>query len=541
MDRALVPRMVPRPPRRALALCLFLALMGPGRLAAQQRIVLVGATLLDGTGAGPRPAARVVVEAGRFTCVSGPEGCPALPGDSIVDLGGRWLTPGMIDTHVHLAAEQAPGGDVDRAQRLRFALGITTVRDAGTLPFDSLLARRRRADASDVAIPRLLVSGLATPEQATELGIPFGDSLVHHLVAAGADAIKIKQPSSVAAWRDAITAARGLGVPVYGHTWGDPLVGEFTDEAIAAGLSGVSHLIAVPSATQPIGTVLIEPVGDAETWFAWVRELWQQGDPAQVDWLIDAMVAAGVWLEPTLLMDHHWDQDVVPAPTVRFLGNPPRLGEMVRFWSDPVADRQPTYPETYAHQAGFVRRFVERGGVLVAGSDGLAPGVDFHEEVRLIAEATGSPMQALLAATRNGAIALQRADLGTIEPGKVADLVVHATDPLAAIHQGVEIVSVVKAGTIFDGAALMAEFRAEYRVRVRDVWVHRAGLWLPPLAVLGVAMLVAGAALRMLRRQWKERAHAVEHPASPPHPWRASSTPEEQPGPIRRRSVPPGS
>jgi hypothetical protein len=533
--------MLPFPPRPALTLCMAVALTVPGRIAAQQRLVFTGATLIDGTGSDPLPDARVVVEAGRFTCVSGPGGCPSLPGDTIIALAGRWLTPGLIDTHVHLPYQQPHDGDLDRDQRLRFALGITTVRDAGTLSFDSLLTRRRPADAPGVAMPRLVVTGQAIPEQAGQLGVPFGDSLVRHLVAAGADAIKIKQPVSVEAWRDAITASRALGVPVYGHTWGDPLVGEFTVEAIEAGLSGVSHLIAVAPGTQPPGTVLIEPEGDAEVWFAWVRGLWQTSDPAQVDHLIDAMVKAGVWLEPTLLMEYYWDQEIIPSASIRFLGNPPRLNQMVRFWRDPAAHRHPTYPETYAKQAGFVRRFAERGGMVVAGSDGNLPGVDFYEEIRLIAEATGSPMQALLTATRNAAIALQRPNLGTIEPGKVADLVVHGTDPLGALDQGMEVVSVIKAGTIYDGAALMVEFRDEYRDRVQAVWVHRAGLWLPPLGVLVVVLVVALTAFRLLRRQWRDHARPVAAPRRLRWPWRAASPTDGHRAQPSRREVPPGS
>lgn len=123
---------------------LGLVLTGPVMVApahGQARVVLTGGTLIDGTGAAPLPGARIVIEGGRFTCISDAAGCPGLPGDRLVDLTGRWVSPGLIDTHVHLPY----GRDTTRLarfQRLRFALGITTVRDAGSPYIEPLLRER---------------------------------------------------------------------------------------------------------------------------------------------------------------------------------------------------------------------------------------------------------------------------------------------------------------------------------------------------------------------------------------------------------------
>ncbi len=454
---------------------LLIGMVVPRPIVAQGRTLLFGATLIDGNGGPPLVGARVIVEQGRFTCVGGAGACPAQAGDRQVDLTDRWITPGLIDTHVHLPCSTAPNGLL-RAQRLRFAFGITTVRDAGSRSTDELLAARTVAANPAVPLPRIVVASRVEPADAARLGVPLG---------APVDAIKIKPPFDREIWREEIRAAHRAGLPAFGHTW-DSKTTNFTREAIAAGINGISHIMGVVLAAQPPGVQLTAPA-DEDAFWRWEKALWLTIDSAQVETLFRAMIDANVWLEPTLASEYHFGRPLLPPPEVAFLGEPPSLRALFRRGA--AAPRLgPTFPASWPQQAGFVRQFMAAGGRVVAGSDGLAPGFDLHEEIALLGEVAGSPMRGLLAATRDAAVALNRPDLGTIAVGHVADALVYADDPLRNRGASLLVERVIKSGVSFEGDSLRAEFRAEYAARERSVWRARvlrgAKLGAPLLLVL---------------------------------------------------------
>lgn len=478
--------------RRAI---LLLALLGaPGAVAsAQGRLVLTGATLVDGTGAPPLPDARIVIAAGRFTCVSGPDGCPAGRADRVVDLSGRWVIPGLIDTHIHLPTT----GGLDRVQQLRFALGITTTRDAGSVTPEPLVARRDSAELAALPVPRLVVAARTAQENAARYGVERGGPLVRALVERGVDAVKIKHPFTGSHWREEIVAARRAGVVVFGHTWGDPDVGPFGHEAIAAGINGISHLIGIPMESQPPDITRDDLRASELQGWEGLRALWSTIDTVALDRLIDRIVTAEVWLEPMLAHEYYWGRRIPPPEHFHFLQPPPRLRDLVFPWASRTQRLGPRYPDTWQHQAAFVRRFRARGGILVTGTDDVDPGLDIHEEMRLIREATGDPMAALLAATGHAARAVGRDDIGMIVPGRLADAVVLAADPLGP-EGATAVLQVIKGGELHDDGSLVAAFLAERDAAARALWRHRAGRFgLPALLALGAAAL----AVALLRRR----------------------------------------
>lgn len=469
-------------------------------LIAQQRIVLTGATLIDGNGGAPIPRSRIVLENGHFTCVSGEGGCPVGPGDRAIDLSGKWITPGLIDTHVHLPFALAPDG-LWRLQRLRFALGITTVRDAGSLSTDTLLAARKTSEEGARAVPRLVVAARVVEEDAKRYGVPMGGPLATKLAQLGVDAIKIKEPFTNEDWRDDIRAARAAGIPVFGHTWED-VNHVFTREAVAAGISGVSHIMAVAPGSQPDGTVLSRPASEKDFW-PWEKHLWLTTDQGKLDSLINEMVAANVWLEPTITLEYHFGRPLVPPVEAAFLGEPPTLRQLLRGAPRTNTIPAPAYPETWKKQSAFLGDFIKRGGMVVAGSDGKRPGIDLHEELRLIGEVAGSPMVGLQSATKNAAIALNRKDIGTIEEGKLADAVVYDADPLGPVGSTLRIERVIKGGTLYPADSLRAEFRKEYDDRVRELWRKRFMLALKTLVPLVLLTAILTLLLRRRRRPTK--------------------------------------
>ncbi len=480
---------------RLRAALLALAVSG-APLAAQQRTVLTGATLLDGNRADAVRNSRIVIEGDRFTCVSGPDGCPSKAGDKAIDLSGRWISPGLIDTHVHLPFAVNPNG-LWRLQRLRFALGITTVRDAGSLSTDTLLSARKTAESATAAMPRLVVAARVVAEDTARLGAALGAPLVAKLAAMGVDAIKIKEPFVNENWREEIRAARAAGIPSFGHTW-SAVDTVFTRAAIAEGINGISHIMAIPLEMQPKGTVLTPPDSARDFW-PWEKKLWLTMDSARVDSLVAEMVAANVWLEPTVAFEYHFGRPIEPPVAAGFLRHPPSLRAVLSGTASRDSAVYAAYPKTWQRQSALIADFIRRGGMVVAGADGKAPGIDLHEEMRLIGEIAESPMVGLQAATRNAAIALNRRDLGTIEAGKLADAVVYHVDPLAAPHATLDIARVIKGGVLYDADSLRAEFRAEYDAKVRTVWRGRIVRAAIPLGGL-LALAIAGLFWRRRRR-----------------------------------------
>ena len=476
-----------------------------GSLSAQPRAVLTGATLLDGNGGTPIPRSRIVIENGHFTCVSDDNGCPFQPGDRAIDLSGKWISPGLIDTHVHLPFLLAPR-DLWRLQRLRFALGITTVRDAGSLATDTLLAARKTSEEGTHAVPRLVVAARVVAEDAKRYGVAMGGPLASKLAELGVDAIKIKEPFTNEDWRDEIRAARAAGIPAFGHTWED-VNHVFTRQAIAAGINGVSHIMAVASGSQPNGTVLTPP-DSAKDFGPWEKQLWLTTDQAKLDSLIDEMVAAHVWLEPTIAFEYHFGRPLRPPVEVPFLRDPPTLRELLRGRPSTNTIAAPAYPATWKKQAAFVDEFIKRGGMVVAGSDDKGDAAGLHEELRLIGEVAGSPMVGLQSATKNAAIALNRADIGTIQVGKLADAVVYSADPLGPVGSTLRIDRVMKGGVLHQADSLRAEFRNDYDGRVRQLWMKRLMLALKLLVPL-VAIVAIGTVFMHRRRNRTGRQNST--------------------------------
>lgn len=438
----------------------------------------------------------------RFSCVSGPAGCPARPGDREWDLTGRWLVPGLIDTHVHLRFDRDSQLPV-REQRLRFALGITTTRDAGSPTTEILLAGKAGYADGRSAVPRLVVAASITPEHAREQGVTSSRALVRHWASLGVDAIKIRAPRSDNEWRDAIRAAREAGLPVFGHT-GNGLGEVFSQAAIVEGISGISHLMWFSQEAQRR-----DDPGSSRDTIAdpWVRGLfrWVAVDATQLDTIGALMRAKGTWLEPTLAVEYHAGRPLRPPGHLRFLDHPRGIRAHLRAsvrWPQPVEGTPgPRYPEPWFFQARFVGDFIRRGGTVITGADHMRPGLGLHEEMRLVGEVAGSPMAGLVAATRDAAHALGRADLGTIEAGRLADAVVLAADPITTPGATLMGVHVIKGGIIHDVATLLEPFREEHRARVRAAWrgrLARAGL-----AAAGALVLAAilRALLARMRRE----------------------------------------
>ncbi len=394
------------------------------------RMVFRGGRVFDGTGSDPAPA-DVVVEDGRIVDVGS-----ALDGDESTDLAGRTILPGLFDCHTHVTISHV---DLWRAAQQPFSLafyqaahnlaatlriGITSIRDAGGAD----LGIRQAVDDGLIAGPRMQISlvmlsqtgghgddwypsGAEIPFMIPHPGRPSGlvdgpDEMRHkvrELVRMGADVIKVATSGGVLSPRDdprhahfrpaelevLVEEATAAGIFVMAHAQG----GDGIKNAVRAGIRSIDH------------GIFLDDEG------------------------IELMKAHGTWFVPTLVAP----QGVIDAADAG-VPLPPA-----------VVDKARAVVEI--HRSAF-QRAVEAGVRIAMGTDsGVTPHGRNLRELQLMADG-GMPPAAVLEATTRSAAQLLGVDgqRGTVEAGKLADLVVVSGDPYDFSNLGERIESVWKGG-----------------------------------------------------------------------------------------------
>ena len=390
-------------------------------------VALAHVTVIDGTGAEPRADRTVLLRGGRIAAEFASDSVEPPAGAEVLDLRGRWLIPGLIDTHVHLATDPSGGDRRDLVlQRLRNALhgGLTTVRDmAGD--GRALAELSRAALVGDIESPAIYYAAVfAGPEffsdprvLAVSRGVAPGQApwaravtaksdwpqIVAEVRGTGATAIKVYAAVSAPVLRPLVKEAHRQGLRAWAHA---TLFPARPSEVVAAGVDVLSHasLLAWETAEPMPGFTERRKVQPPSV------------DDPRIQSLLRTMARRGTILDATLFV----------------MGDAP---PEIRYWSSEVT-----------------RAAWAAGVPISAGTDSIgvdAPGTlpNIHEEMALLVEAGLSPLAAITAATRNGARAIGIEKMrGTIAPGMAADLVVLAADPLADIHQTRDIVMVFRDG-----------------------------------------------------------------------------------------------
>ena len=438
-------------------------------------LALVGGTLIDGTGAPPVADATVVIDGDRIVA-AGPGGSIAIPADAErFDARGKWVLPGFIDAHVHFFQS---GGlyarpDILDLRTLRsygeeiaavraaipatlartLAAGITGVVDFGgpLWTFDV----RALAETLPYA-PRVAASGplLATrfpPALAAddppmiEVHTPVeGRAVVRSLLPRHPDLIKI--------W---FIQARPNIEPQM--EWVRAVIAEAHEAGIAVAVHA-TELHVARAVVEAGADVLVHGVDDAVADAAFQFQL----------------KAQGVVYTPTFAVNENYSRvlglSFRPTALETRLGDPTQVRSLLSLAELQAAGRlrgvRPTpVPPLDPESAANVRRLQALGVVIAAGSDagniGTLPGAGFHRELELLVAAGLSTMEALVAATKGSAAAMRRKDVGTVEVGKRADLVLLDADPLADIRNSSRVFRVVKAGIVLDPEAILrsAELR----------------------------------------------------------------------------------
>ena len=417
-----------------------------------QPLFLRDVTLIDGTGAPPRPHVSVLVTGGNIEEIGDAATMDWPRGALLVEGRGRYLIPGLWDVHVHMAF----GEETDLG--VLVANGVTSVRDMGG-DLIVLDAWRARIDKGELVGPRIYRAGPTVdgykeglPHRLTIANAEDARKAVATLQKTGVDFIKIHNAVPREAFFALAEEARRRNFPFAGHV---PMTVE-PAEAAEAGQRSVEHIATLIEGTY--NARFPNEAASLEDMPRWVRE--------EVPRLAQVFKRNGTWFDPTLiaydLRARRGALDEHPDPRTRYAS--PALRQ---YWDTafPSSERDRN-PENIARRKEFVklgqeitRRMHEAGVPIVVGTDiagrHVLPGFSVHDEMALLVEAGLSPLEALQAATIEPARLLSVAGAhGTVEPGKAADLVLLEGDPLADVRNVGKVSAVVLRGRLLEREAL---------------------------------------------------------------------------------------
>lgn len=433
------------------------------RPGAASGVAFVGATLIDGTGGPPVPNSAVVVRDGRIESVGTRDGFQLPRKTREVDVSGRWIIPGLIDAHTHLApaARWAPSRYL--------AWGVTTVRDVhGVL--DEVMVQRKRLNLDSLRGPRVYAAGAMID------GLPatYPDAIgandqrearrgVDRLVSGGVDLIKVYTRIDAPLLRAIVDEAKAFNLGVAGHLG---MIDAVT--AAKAGIASIEHMSGVPEAasTNPSSLFAAHYRGFFPGWTAFERS-WAGLDSASLARVAAALAEAKVTIVPTLVLHETLsrlnDPGSLQDPGLRDVPEAQQRSWDVQGlisragWTEPDFE---AFRRSRPQQDLFLRAFAAAGGRIAAGTDAanqlLVPGYSEHREMELLVQAGLTPREALRAATRNGAVLLGADSVGLIAPGKVADLLVLIKDPLVDIRNTRSIQAVMSRGYLLDPDSIRA-------------------------------------------------------------------------------------
>ena len=481
---------------------LLLLLAGCSPSGPAPDVIIDGVTIIDGTGAAPAPDRSVAIRDGKITAI-GLSGS-LTPGDSTVRVDGRgkFLMPGLWDMHAHVM------GLEEHAFPLFLANGVTSVRDmGGNLEISVRVrdaARSGRSLGPEVLIagpvldsPFLVAAVKGTPYEAGRAAVPDSATAVFwvdSLSRVPVDQIKVHSMTPRAAYFAILARAKQLGIPVGGHI-PDSIAPR---EAIEAGQRTIEHTwklaLAMSSREEGIGRWELHAMQQAmdapkRRGFGPVVMLRAAADDSGLasfdstragefaGWVRDREV----WFDPTLAVI----QAVYDVPGVsdtaelKYMPASAMLDErLAPPIPNPTAAQIEAIQEKYRRDIGPIRALIKGGAKFVTGTDipvkPLVPGFAVHHELAALVGAGLTPLEAIQAGTRNSAQAAGRgAQVGTIEAGKRADLILLDADPTKDIGNTRRIRAVVTNGRLLDRAKLDSLLSEAEAFAKRDTTARR--------------------------------------------------------------------
>lgn len=434
-----------------------------------------------------------IVAVGSSSSVSVPAHAKTIDGRS------KYLIPGLWDAHVHLSYFADLG--IDASYPLFIANGITSVRDTGGL-VDLVLPMRDAAEAPGAIAPRVYLSGplvdgaqrvyaglngrpnisvgVSTPEEAR--------AQIDELHAAGVDLIKLYEMNTPETFQAAAQRANELGLPITTHI---PLSMDAIGAA-RAGVDGMEHLRNLElSCAANFQTLLAErrktmadntdmDGGDLRGTLHRMQRAAaiEAQNSDRCNEVIAVLKREQVFQTPTLTVNTIATKRLFADPDWQdtFVYLPPKIQEQ---WAASAARMSNTMQPSPASEAftqwsyAMVDKLQDSGVKVMAGTDNpigyLTPGFSLHKELAFLVESGLTPLEALTAATLHPAEFMRVDDkLGTVEVGKLADLVLVNADPRDDIGNAHKINTVIKDGRVFDQTTLHGLFTSLRKAYASD-------------------------------------------------------------------------
>jgi imidazolonepropionase-like amidohydrolase len=437
-------------------------------------------TVIDGTGAAPQPDMTVFLADEQIAAI-GPSKSVFIPRETkTLDATGKFLIPGLVDMHVHLTGAGEPTGSREFILPLLLANGITTVRDMGG-DLESLLKLRKEIEDGKLQAPRIFFAGpyldgnppFFQPSLLVTNSAEAGED-VHSLTLQGADFIKVQSNLSRDAYFAIADVCRREHITFVGHVPDRVTVSEASD----AGQKSIEHLTGVLRACSSDEPLLIRKqfatgpkngtkVQSRDRELSWQRELLESYSDQQAAAVIAKFNSNQTWQVPTLILLRN---DAYPTPATDPSHDSRRKYiplQVLANWQKGAKERDKgATPLEFTLRSGLMQaslRIVGKmnaaGVPIMAGTDTAAPfvfpGSSLHEELALLVQAGLTPMQALQAATKLPAEFLGKLQTqGTVEQGKIADLVLLDFNPLDDINNTQKIRAVVLRGRLLDRSFL---------------------------------------------------------------------------------------
>ena len=430
-------------------------------------VALTNVQVVDGTGAAPIAGATIVIRDGVIEAVGADVEIPA--GAEVLDLAGHTVIPGIVGLHDHTFYTTA-GRRVqlhETAPKLYLGAGVTTIRSTGSYHPYSELNLKRAIEAGELPGPRVHVTGpyltggvsgymtiVNDPEEARRVVGYWADE--------GATWFKVYTRISRADLAAVIDEAHSRGLKVTGH-----ICSVSFREAVELGIDNLEHGFFTNSDYSPDK----QPDECPNDLQARLLEVDLEGPEVQATFR--DMIDHGVAMTSTL------------AIYETFVPNRPPLEERVLELMAPevraeyLATREEiaatadssAWPGLFERAKAYEKAFVEAGGLLAAGVDptgigGALAGLGDQRNLELLVEAGFTPVEAIEIMTANGAKVLGEDDrYGSIEPGKLAELVVIEGDPVARPAEIRNVTLVFKDGLGFDAPKLLQSTKGIVGIR----------------------------------------------------------------------------
>jgi imidazolonepropionase-like amidohydrolase len=447
------------------------------------QVALTHVRVIDGTGAPPVEDATVLIDGPRIAAVQ-PASAAVPAGYRAIDLSGASVMPGIVGMHNHMFYIARPNIDATghfedplivpqmtfSAPRLYLANGVTTMRTTGSVEPYTDLNVKTEIDSGRMTGPHMDVTGpyleganspfiqmhqLTGPDDARRTVAFWADE--------GATSFKAYMNITRAELKAAIDEAHRRHLKITGH-----LCSVTYPEAAELGIDDLEHGFFVNTQLDPGKKPDICPSTSGTPTLVAMTP----GSP-QANALIKLLVDRHVAVTSTLPVFEQSLPLHAPLNPRAMAVLSPQAKESYLYLRNLAATRGTTprgqaFQQAYRNDLGLERQFAAAGGLLLAGPDptgngGVIPGFGDLRELELLVEAGFSPLEAIRIGTLNGAIFMGLQDrIGSIAPGKDADLVVVRGNPAVNINDVEKVETVFKDGVGYDSAKLLDSVKGRY-------------------------------------------------------------------------------